>query len=63
MEEENKIAEYIKVHLKNGSSLTFKCARYEFSRMVDELRLYGEDGELVTLFFTQNILGFSVIYA
>lgn len=64
MEEENKATiECIRVYLKNGSTLTFKCARYEASRMVDELRLYREDGELATMFFTQNISGFSVVYA
>lgn len=46
----------------DGSTMFFKCSSYEMCRMVDEVRLFREDGTLIAQFFARNIAGFSVRY-
>lgn len=52
----------VKIFKLDGSTIIFRCSNYEMSRMVDEVRLYREDGSLLAQFFTHNIAGYSVLY-
>ena len=51
----------VKIHKLYGGTLVLKCARYEHSKMVDELRLFDEKDNLIATFFTHNVAGFEII--